>query len=508
MTFEQRPGQFQTPDAPAGAPDLRVAPDAAAGPPAGSRGTLPGPSAPRSTADRLLIGLALVVVAALLLSVAGLVVVRELRNPHPVALASPASTIPAVVSTAPSAPPTAPSSASPVEPSSAPSAAPSAGLTLAQQVAVIEAQVPPLRQLQPRASVPNRIVDQATAAAELQREYDAANPAASVAAVQALWQHLGLLPAETDLRALELQAQQSQVLGFYDDSTRTMTVIQGSGGFGPLEQMTLAHEYTHALQDQNFGLAKLQIDTPDQTDRDLARQALVEGDATVTMTAWAVAHLTPDQLQQVASSAGAPQSQAELAALPPILQSLLMFPYVDGATFVGQLLQQPGGWTAVDAAYRRPPNSTAQILHPELYLLHWQPVTLKLPDVAAELGAGWRMSDVDTLGELMMRVWLAQAVDSATATDAATGWAGDRIGGYQGPDGAWGVAWSTAWQNAADARRFESAADQMIRHLATGGRVAAVLRFPTVSGSGGAREAVLIASSQAILSRLERILAP
>ena len=464
----------------------------------------------RSTADRLLIVLAVGVVALLLVAIGALVVVRDLRSPGSVALASPSAPAATGATRVASAPPSgAPPSAAAIG-SPSPSAAPSAstGSGLAAEIAAIEAQVPPIRQLQPTAPVPDRIVDPATAAAELQREYDRSNPPAQVAAVQHLWQRLGLLPSGTDLRALELQAQQSQVIGFYDDTTRTLTVVQQGATFGPLDEMTLAHEYTHALQDQNFGLSSLKIDTPDQTDRDLARQALVEGDATATMTAWAIAHLTPDQLQQVVNAAGLPESQAELAKLPAILQRLIAFPYQDGATFVGRLLQQPGGWTAVDAAYRHPPDSTAQILHPELYLAHREPIQVALPDVVGPLGPGWKESTSDTLGELIMQVWLAQGVDGTTAANVSSGWAGDRIGSYDGPGGAWAVVWLTAWQSTADARVFEPAAGQVIRQLATGGTVAAVVRLTTLAGAGGAREAVLIANSQVTLTRLERLVAP
>ncbi len=466
--------------------------------------------------DRLLIGGAVAALALLLVALIALLTVRALHLSGQASLASPTRS-PAAVAAEPSAAPSAGRSSASVapsggqSPSGAPSGAttaPSASESLSAQIAAIEAQVPPLRQLQPKAVVPNQIVDQATAAAVLQREYDAANPAAAVQAIQDLWEHLGLLPPGTDLRALELQAQQSQVIGFYDEKARTMAVVQQGSSFGPLEEMTLVHEYTHALQDQNFGLASLQTDALDQTDRDLAREALAEGDATVTMSAWALAHLTPDQLQQVANDAGAPQSQAELAKLPAVLQRLLLFPYEAGATFVGQLLQQPGGWSAVDAAYRDPPDSTAQILHPQLYLAHRVPVQVALPDVTRSLGAGWKVEHVDTLGELITQVWLAQAVDGATAIQVASGWAGDRVAGYAGPDGAWGVVWSTAWQNVTDARSFESAAGEVIRHLATGGPVAAVVRLPTLPGAGGGREAVLIASNEGTLRRLEAAIAP
>src|SRR3990172_77214 len=262
-------------------------------------------------------------------------------------------------------------------------------LAMAAAIAEVEAAVPPLRGLELRAEVPNRILDAAGLHAELLRLFDEAATPAEYAAQSRFGERMGLLPAGSDLRALQLALFEEQALGFYDQDTRQMTLVErGSGTFGPLERATLAHEYTHALQDQHFGLADLGLDDLTQGDRALARLALIEGDASLLMQQWAAENLSFADAMKVLLQALDPRQQAVLAGMPPILQRQLMFPYLDGLAFVTGL-QAAGGWTAVDAAYSRPPDSTEQILHPEKYTVGEGPVAIASPDELGRLGAGW-----------------------------------------------------------------------------------------------------------------------
>src|SRR3990172_7807253 len=115
------------------------------------------------------------------------------------------------------------------------------------------------------------------------------------------------------------------------------------------------------------------------------------------------------------------------------------------------------GW-GVDAAYSRPPDSTEQILPPEKYAVGEGPVAIASPDELGRLGAGWTETLADTLGELTISVWLEPAGGTEDAAAAAAGWGGDRVTMYEGPDGAWLIVWSTAWDTPADAAEFAAAA--------------------------------------------------
>ena len=118
------------------------------------------------------------------------------------------------------------------------------------------------------------------------------NPEELVKGTETLYKELGLLPQDASLEQLYLEMLTSQVAGLYDDETKQMYVVSKDGAVGPVEEITYAHEFTHALQDQRFDLSKVVGKDTDQSDRTMARSALVEGDATLLMSLWAQRFLT------------------------------------------------------------------------------------------------------------------------------------------------------------------------------------------------------------------------
>ena len=330
--------------------------------------------------------------------------------------------------------------------------------------AAIESQVQAIRQLQPKTTVTPVLLDSNGVRDWLSRANAEQTNHQAMADESRLFIDMGLLPAGSSLEQMELDLEAGQVIGFYDPVSKGLYVLSESGGVGPTEKLTFSHEYTHALQDQNFGLDKLAVDTPDQGDRDLARVALPEGDATLEMTLWMEKDLSMvDMLAIAGASLSGPQAD-QLAKSPAILRQTLMFPYDAGLAFV-QGIYSKGGWAAVDKVYANPPASTSQILHPDLYTAGVTPVAVTVPAVPASLG-GWKLTMQDTLGELQLRIWLeGESPDSAVRTAAATGtssWGGDRVGLYEGPNGAWAVVLHTAWRSDAGATAFSAAADQRL----------------------------------------------
>lgn len=207
---------------------------------------------------------------------------------------------------------------------------------------------------------------------------------------------LGAVPAGTDLRTLLREAYEVQVAGFYDPETGELVVGARPDGarLSRSEELILAHELQHALADQALGLP-VDPEVPDEgEDEALAAQALVEGDATVTMEAYAEAGFTVvDRLLLPGELAAAAEQLAAAQGLPYYVQRMLLFPYQEGAAFVGAL-RAAGGWAAVDAAYDRPPSSTAEVLFPERYPA---PPPPQLPP-PADLGAPWTRSRTADLG--------------------------------------------------------------------------------------------------------------
>ena len=224
---------------------------------------------------------------------------------------------------------------------------------------------------------------------------------------------LGLLEGAGDLGpAGELDA--STVAGFYDTETRQL-VVRGTR-LTPFVRQVLVHELTHALDDQHFDLE------PDVVDDEaaLAFEALVEGNAVVVESRY-LASLTQDEREAARAEEDATFGGAGAGAgeVPAILAELGVFPYRDGPPLVVALLEA-GGRARLDAAFRVPPTTTAEVLHPERFI--------DGPRRAAvgPVRADGRVVDEGVLGELVLRLVLAETLSEDGAARAAAGWAGDR----------------------------------------------------------------------------------
>ncbi len=346
-----------------------------------------------------------------------------------------------------------------IRPSSAPTRAPD----LAALVSAVEAQVSALRELPPLRNVPTDIVEPAEFQARAEGEIARNQNAELVRCRSEVLVHLGLAEPTLDLRRLSLDLLSSQVLGRYHPSTRTLTVVNRGGAFLVPLRITVAHEYTHALQDQHFGFAALGAGTGAalSVDRELALQALAEGDASLLVATWMRDHVTAEErgeLERLAAAAPQP-------AMPPVLARQLTFPYVEGAAFA-EALYAAGGWARIDAAYARPPSSTAEILHPERYLAGWRPVTVEPLHLATPaLDDGWHETCRETLGELGLQAWLTSrrsgpgetplAQDEARAV--AEHWTGDELALWEHGE-SWVLGWTTVWDSDTAAASFVSSA--------------------------------------------------
>ncbi len=312
-----------------------------------------------------------------------------------------------------------------------------------------------LRGIKATTAVARGVFDTPALCAYLRKGFKEDNPEDLVLATEKLYKQLLLIPQGASLEQLYLDLLTSQVAGLYDDKTKQMYVVSKDGGIGPTEEITYAHEFTHALQDQRFVLKDVVGEDLDQSDRTIARAALVEGDATLLMSLWAQQHLTPGELAEVAGSTD-PAAQAVLDSMPAILKDPLLFPYTSGLTvalgaFTG------GGFGAVDALYANPPDSSEQVLHLDKLASREAPVKVAFPDdLAARLGDGWKVSMQDTLGELLLEIVIREG--GATASnDAAAGWGGDRVALLEGPGGEVATVLDTAWDTTADADEFATA---------------------------------------------------
>ncbi len=367
----------------------------------------------------------------------------------------------------------------------------------------IEEQVSQLRGLQATTPVERAVFDAAGLCAFLRASFSRDNPDTEVDATESLYKSLLLMPQDASLHDLYIELLTSQVAGLYDDETKRMYVVSRSGQIGPTEEFIYSHEYTHALQDQAFGLRSVLGEPKGQGDRTLARTALIEGDATLSMTLWAQQHLTPAEIGQIAATAADPASQAVLDRMPAILSETLQFPYLSGFTVALRALGGPGGYANVDALFANPPDSTEQVLHADKLDAREAPVAVAFPsDLAGRLGSGWSVPLEDTLGEVQLEILLRDAggTDSTTSTAAAAGWGGDRVALIQGPAGATGVVLDTVWDTRADATEFSAAIDGLVGRLRAAGRSANILT-PDPS-----RVVLVTATDDATLGRIANVL--
>jgi hypothetical protein len=218
-------------------------------------------------------------------------------------------------------------------------------------------------------------------------------PDAEAVADSALLSSIGAVPEGSDLKELTETALSEQVAGFYDTETKEI-VVPGDpeAGLDFIEELTLAHELEHALADQALGLP-VEGDFPPDGSEDsvLASTALVEGDATLTMSLYSLQGATLAPSAILGTEFGA---SAGLTELPHYLQRTMIFPYVEGLGFVCDLYTH-GGWAAVDDAYTSPPTTTAQILFSERYAAGEPAID---PRDSQSPGPGWTRSDVQAFG--------------------------------------------------------------------------------------------------------------
>ena len=285
----------------------------------------------------------------------------------------------------------------------------------------------------------------------------------------------GLYPPNIDLKHQTLKLLRNEVIGFYNPDTKEMVIIQQPSGhtsfdikgFAPgMGGMVLAHELTHALQDQHFSIEKMLRQVKDNDDQTLALKCVAEGDATLAGYGYVAGHLDSanvgllvTQLDALPANSAVQKQEIPLAVMVPML-----FQYSGGSRFVAEAWRR-GGWAAVDQLYRNPPRSSQQIMQPELYFDHpAPPVHIELMGYE-NLLAGWKKVDDDTYGELLLKLILQRNLPPhAPAFDTLPRWAGDRIITLK-RGSALTLLWLIAFHDEAAARKFADAYSRILDRL-------------------------------------------
>ncbi len=292
----------------------------------------------------------------------------------------------------------------------------------------------------------------------------------------------GLLDRDFDLQPFLLSLLTEQVAGFYDPKTRTVNLLDW---VKPDEQKpVMAHELTHALQDDHVGLEKWGSPQPEQMSRDersdnlqiqtdegsTARQAVTEGQAMVSFVDYGLRDQgktlkdVPEIGDRLSELSGDTSSSPILSRAPLVLQQSLLFPYTSGLAFEQSLLLHGGTDVAFAGALDHPPTSSHEILHPEAYLARTPVPVLAMPDIHPLLDkAGYAPYDIGVMGELDVRMTAELFGGQQIAGPLAEAWDGGIYYAAQRKSatpaekkttGSLGLLYLSRWQNRDSARSF------------------------------------------------------
>ncbi len=331
----------------------------------------------------------------------------------------------------------------------------------------IEAKLVATRGLKFQRRVPVQAVSVDEARAMLEREVHAQYSTEELARLSKVYGALGLVPVGTDLERAYIDLYAQQVAGFYDPIEQRMVLVEGAVVADPLTcalggllrrdfagELVLAHELTHALQDQVYGL-NVGRNNLGEDDAQLAQHAVYEGDATLAGFATVLGKLRPSSAVALASKLeGVPGALARAYPdIPDAVRETIVFQYVAGVNFVSWAYQR-AGWEGVNSLLAHPPLSTEQILHPDKYFTHPEyPSSVHVGGTNPFVQDGWQIVEDATVGEFTTQVLVAQFLQRDRANAAATGWDGDRLVALMHGDDV-ALVWMTSWDTERDAGEF------------------------------------------------------
>lgn len=371
------------------------------------------------------------------------------------------------------------------------------GASALKRVPAIAREVAKQRGLELKTEVPVAYQDEAGHRKVLRSELADDLPPELSERITTAMLHIGLLPGRIDLSKV-IEDDHSGARAYYTTIQKRIFLRQvldeRAVGARLAFDATIAHELTHALQDQYFDMSAY-LDPALDSDASSARFFVVEGDAMVVAEAYRYGESMPPSPRLV-------DLFERLAAMDPLSRLhdtanpdrplLVVGPHIEvynkGPIVILRAYQR-GGWNEVARLYTDPPESTAQVLHPDtkLYPTRQHPRRIEIP-----LPLGYLPVHADVVGELGWRLYFMQwqAHEPAAAAD---GWAGDRYRVMRGPDGALTGVIVSIWDTADDAKEFVDAYEASL-----------AARFPsaTTTGSRDAAGALSAGDHRIFLRRL------
>jgi hypothetical protein len=339
--------------------------------------------------------------------------------------------------------------------------------------------------LEIKAPVKCKFISRDAVATELRKKFDQDKGAKRMQRSELVLKKFGLLDQSFKTRPFLLSLLTEQIAGFYDDKTKQMNLLD----WVPIDEQkpVMAHELTHALQDQKVGLEKWgsqEIEGLSKNvkqdnrhiandDTDTAREAVLEGQAMVSFADYMLADAghpgktlkdAPQLAQQLESNAGDMSDSPVLARAPLVLQESLLFPYTSGLAFEQHILVKKDVDRAFAGVLDAPPSTTFQIMNPDAYLRGQAIPLLKLPDIHPLLKtAGYVPYDVGVMGELDVRMTAELFGGEPLARALAPEWAGgiyyaaqrkNATAAQKDTTASLALLYSSQWKNKDSARSF------------------------------------------------------
>jgi len=254
---------------------------------------------------------------------------------------------------------------------------------------------------------------------------------------QRVLEKFGLIPKGFQVEPFLVELLTEQIAGLYDPKSQEFFIADWISLKD--QRMVMAHELTHALQDQYFHVDPWLDAAKPNDDAELARDAVLEGSALAAMLDYLLRERKitlrdlPDIDQFVRGQLGDTDKSPQLAKAPPYLRDELLFPYLAGTAFTQRFLRTNAGWADFHKVFENPPVSTQQVLHPDLYFNGTAPKPLAALDFKGLVLAAWSKLDENVLGEFGLQELLKQFIGEERASRLSPAWAADRYAIFERP---------------------------------------------------------------------------
>jgi len=333
-----------------------------------------------------------------------------------------------------------------------------------------------------KSDVKRRITSRAEVESYLKGKFDEDEGTKRLQRDEIVLKKFGLLDRDFDLKPFLLALLTEQVEAYYDSKTKTVNMLD----WVEVEEQkpVLAHELTHALQDQRVDLDKWDDQTPDDVsvnasgdadhlakdEIDTARDAVVEGQATAVMMDYMLKPLgkslvkNPEVMMALKEQMSSTADSPVLARAPLLLSESLLFPYKEGLSFEQDVWMDQGQGAAFAGALDRPPTSSWEILNPREYEHKSTPAIPLLPNIHPLVDKLYKPYDIGQVGQLDMHILAGifggerAARDLTPAWNGGIYWAGQRLSATtakeQSSTNSLALFYLSVWRNEASAQAF------------------------------------------------------